>query len=267
MILKTNFYFKISNLSYWGSYDLTIPGGSGAGSAVKHLSLPDNAPDFFKFAAFNRQPLQAKQVKRPASQPVQGFQQASQQTQQFRQAPQTAQQFIQAPQPAQQFRQSSQPAQQITQAPQPAQQFRQAPQQFRAVQSGFSFQTVIGSSQQKGTIPASTQNLRVFAPPAPTQRIQTAPTEPRTQSQRFQTRPQPRPQPRPVKPTQQSFRQTAPLSPAETSSPVSARNYVHDVSGDNQLSRFQLYQLRKKNVQVGQDVVNNEVEKLSWENL
>ena len=45
--------------SYWGSYELTIPGGSGSGNAVQHLSLPDNAPEFFQFSALKNGPLPA----------------------------------------------------------------------------------------------------------------------------------------------------------------------------------------------------------------
>merc|ERR1719315_914613 len=31
--------------TYWGSYGLTIPGGSGAGDATQLLTQPDNAPN------------------------------------------------------------------------------------------------------------------------------------------------------------------------------------------------------------------------------
>merc|ERR550517_1917063 len=41
---------------YWGSYELTIPGGSGAGNAVQHLNLPENAPEFFQFSALKTGP-------------------------------------------------------------------------------------------------------------------------------------------------------------------------------------------------------------------
>ena len=44
---------------YWGSYELTIPGGSGAGNAVQLLNLPDNAPEFFQFSALKNGPLPA----------------------------------------------------------------------------------------------------------------------------------------------------------------------------------------------------------------
>merc|ERR1711874_180790 len=46
---------------YWGSYELNIPGGSGAGNAVRDLKLPENAPEFFQFAAFNSLPFAAPQ--------------------------------------------------------------------------------------------------------------------------------------------------------------------------------------------------------------
>ena len=252
--------------SYWGSYDLTIPGGSGAGNAVEHLSLPDNAPDFFKFAAFDRQTLQAQPVNQPAPKPVQ----------QFRPAPQPAQQFRPAPQPAQQFRPTTQPAQQFRPAPQPAPQA--APVQ---VQSQFSLQTIIGSAQQQG---AGSTQLRVFdsepsvertpaqrrpAPqpaqqsrtvPRPTQHVRPAPQP----TQQFRPAPQPtqqfRPAPQPTQkfePFPQPAQQSRPTPQApkrqqtrpalgQNTAPVATRNYVHDTSGDNQLSRFQLYQVRKK---------------------
>merc|ERR1719260_393138 len=94
--------------TYWGSYDLTIPGGSGAGNAVQNLALPNNAPEFFKFANFDRQ------------QPAQPVQPVQQQVKQF--IPQHGQQFKPAPQPAQQFRPAPQPAPQFRPAPQPTQQ-------------------------------------------------------------------------------------------------------------------------------------------------
>merc|ERR1712215_9244 len=100
--------------TYWGSYDLTIPGGSGAGNAVQNRALPNNAPEFFKFANFDRQ--QPVQPARPVQQ-------------------QQVKQFI--PQHGQQFK--------------PAQQFRPAPQQTPTaqLQSQFTIQTIVGSSQQQ----------------------------------------------------------------------------------------------------------------------
>ena len=55
MTRKNPFFFEILHyfirsylFSYWGSYELTIPGGSGSGNAVQHLNLPENAPEFFQ---------------------------------------------------------------------------------------------------------------------------------------------------------------------------------------------------------------------------
>merc|ERR1712106_1093598 len=134
---------------YWGSYELNIPGGSGAGNAVRDLKLPENAPEFFQFAAFDSQPFAAPQftpaipsAPRPAPltvrqevRPAPQLQQArpAPQLQQARPAPQP-QQARPAPQP-QQFRSAPQP-QQARPAPQP-QQVRTAPkpQQLRVFQS------------------------------------------------------------------------------------------------------------------------------------
>merc|ERR1719334_233552 len=56
---------------YWGSYDLTIPGGSGSGNAVDHLKLPDNAPQFFNFGALHYQQQQKPSTQRnPIPQPA-----------------------------------------------------------------------------------------------------------------------------------------------------------------------------------------------------
>jgi len=251
--------------TYWGSYDLTIPGGSGAGNAVQNLALPNNAPEFFKFANFDRQqpaqPVQPvqQQVKqfipqhgqqfKPAQQfrPAPAPQPAPQQIQQFRPAPQPAQQFRPAPQPAPQFRPAPQPAQQFRPAPQPTQQFRPAPQPAQQtptaqLQTHFTIQTVVGSSQQQGVIPASTQGLRVFSPepstqkepePQPVQQFGSAPKS----TQQFRPAPQPAP-----RPTQQFRPASVPAQPA-------SRDYTHDSTGDNELSRYQLYLLRKKGQQ------------------
>jgi len=56
------------NNVYWGSYELTIPGGSGSGNAVQHLSLPDNAPEFFQFSALKNGPLPASSAVAPTFQ-------------------------------------------------------------------------------------------------------------------------------------------------------------------------------------------------------
>ena len=53
--------------SYWGSYELTIPGGSGSGNAVQHLNLPENAPEFFQFSALKNGPAAAPTFAPPAA--------------------------------------------------------------------------------------------------------------------------------------------------------------------------------------------------------
>merc|ERR1711971_538871 len=55
---------------YWGSYELTIPGGSGSGNAVQHLNLPENAPEFFQFSALKTGPAAAPTFPPPAAQPA-----------------------------------------------------------------------------------------------------------------------------------------------------------------------------------------------------
>ena len=246
-------------------------------------------------------PPQPTQQVRPASAPSQRFRPAPQPSQQFRPAPQPSPKFRPAPQPSQQFRPAPQPTQQFRPASQTTQQFRPAPElshQFRPahqqsfqqltpnvqqspsqVQSQFSLQTVIGSQQSQGTIPASTQTLRVFAPEPSSVR---QPEQRNNQqllsveSTRFFARPAPAPVARPnVAPRQE-------VQPArvETTALASSRDYEHDNTGDNELSRFQLYQLKKKQgqqfrpvpqptqqsrprtapqPQVAQDIVNNEV--------
>ena len=232
----------------------------------------------------------------PASQPVQQFRPAPAPSQRFRPAPQPSQQFRPTPQPTQQFRPAPQPTQQFRPAPQPTQHFRPAPQasqqfrpnptqQFRPdvqqsptqVQSQFSLQTFVGTQQTQRTIPASTQHLRVFEPEAssvrqPEQRnIQQGFS---VESTRFSARPAPAPVARPRAAPRQE------VQPARVETPAlsSSRDYKHDTSGDNELSRFQMYQLKKKQgqqfrpapqhsqqfrpapqPQVPQDIVNNEV--------
>merc|ERR1712038_898489 len=92
---------------YWGSYELNIPGGSGSGNAVRDLKLPENAPEFFQFAAFNSQPFAAPQFA-PV---VQSVPQAAQQpaplrVQESRPAP--PQPAPQAVQPARQLQRPTQ---------------------------------------------------------------------------------------------------------------------------------------------------------------
>ena len=97
---------------YWGSYELTIPGGSGAGNAVQHLNLPDNAPEFFQFSALKNGPLPAPTFESVAQQQQLVLQQQQQlvlqqQQQQRQQQPQQLrviqpQQQAQPPPPQQQ---------------------------------------------------------------------------------------------------------------------------------------------------------------------
>merc|ERR1712088_682270 len=208
----------------------------------------------------------------------QQFQPAPQQ--QFQPAPQQ-QRFQPAPQQQQQFRPA--PQQQFRPAPvQPQQQqFRPAPQQqpaagsFRATanqQDAHAGHLQVHQQnlaiQQQQFSPEQRQALREFQanPPPPRAPQQAAP-----QPQRFQPAPQPqRFQPAPQQ--QQQFSQfpaqgapqrrpAAPRAPApaplRTQEPgsvndalgqqvVAAEDYVHDPTGDATLSRFQLFQLRKK---------------------
>merc|ERR1712055_655513 len=117
---------------YWGSYDLTIPGGSGAGNAVQHLSLPDNAPEFFQFAAFKNGPIPAQQFTTPplsapqtAPGPAPGPRPVPQQV---RPAPQPQQLRVIQQQPAARLRQQQPVARQqqpVARQQQPAARLRQ----------------------------------------------------------------------------------------------------------------------------------------------
>jgi len=201
--------------SYWGSYELNIPGGSGSGNAVRDLKLPENAPEFFQFAAFNSQPFAAPQFA-----PV------------VQSAPQTAQQ------PAPLRVQESRPAvpQPAPQAVQPAplrvqQQARPAapqPQQLRVFQA-----RPVSRRPQRQRPTESRQLAQLPAPrvPAPVQGTQSSP--------RFQNF-----APRTVE------RLAAPIVQAKAVVPNVEVNEVDtneeapvDIS---KLSRFQLYQLRQK---------------------
>merc|ERR1719362_2719465 len=200
------------------------------------------------------QSIPIQQLGQPQQQQFQPQQQQfqPQQQQQFRPAPQ--QQFRPAP---------AQPQQQ---------QFRPAPQQQPAAGS---FRAT--ANQQQQFSPEQRQALREFQanPPPPRAPQQAAP-----QPQRFQPAPQPQrqrpaPQPQRFQPApqqQQQFSQfpaqgvpqrrpEAPraAAPAPRRQPepgsvndalgqqvVAAENYVHDPAGDATLSRFQLFQLRKK---------------------
>merc|ERR1712106_143753 len=234
---------------YWGSYELNIPGGSGAGNAVRDLKLPENAPEFFQFAAFESQPFAAPQftpaipsAPRPAPQTV--LRTAKQPApltvrQQVRPAPQL-QQARPAAQP-----QQARPAPQLQQArpaPQP-QQARPAPQQQQVRTAPKPQQLRVFQSQQTVRKP---QNLR------PAQTRQPAPRPAQTFEKTVQT----------SQPAQR-FQNFAARTVERPAAPrVQPNTIVADNGVDNQvidveprveapvdisdLSRFELYHLRQK---------------------
>merc|ERR550519_446193 len=212
--------------------------------------------------------------------PIQQLGQPQQQQRRFQPAPQQQQQFRPAPQ--QQFRPA--PAQPQQQQFRPAPQQQPAAGSFRATAN--QQDAHVGhlqvhqqnlAIQQQQFSPEQRQALREFQanPPPPRAPQQAAP-----QPQRFQPAPQPQrqrpaPQPQRFQPApqqQQQFSQfpaqgapqrrpEAPraAAPAPRRQPepgsvndalgqqvVAAENYVHDTTGDATLSRFQLFQLRKK---------------------
>merc|ERR1711874_770456 len=201
---------------YWGSYELNIPGGSGSGNAVRDLKLPENAPEFFQFAAFNSLPFAAPQF-----------------TPTVNSAPQNA------PRPA--------PQAVLRTAPQPAP--LRVQQQVRPA-------TPLRVQEQARPVAPQPQQLRVFEPqaaprqpqrqitahrrqpaPQPSQRVQ--PVQPNTQStQRFQNF-APRTVARPAAPVVQPTNVNSEINEIETEEEVPPV----DISS---LSRFQLYQLRQK---------------------
>merc|ERR1712106_436235 len=219
---------------YWGSYELNIPGGSGAGNAVLDLKLPENAPEFFQFAAFDSQPFAAPQftpaipsAPRPAPLTVR---------QEVRPAPQL-QQARPAPQP-QHARPAPQP-QQARPAPQP-QQFRPAPQpqQLRVFQSQ---QTVRQPQRQRpaqSRQPASRPAQIRQPAPRPAQNfekpIQTL--QPAQRFQNFAARTVDRPSAPRVQPNNIVADNGVGGVEARVEAPV-------DISD---LSRFELYNLRQK---------------------
>jgi len=246
---------------YWGSYELNIPGGSGAGNAVRDLKLPENAPEFFQFAAFDSQPFAAPQftpaipsAPRPAPLTVRQEVRPAPQLQQARPAPQP-QQFRPAPQP-QQARPATQP-QQFRPAPQP-QQARPAPQPQQARPAL--------QQQQVRTAPKP-QQLRVFQSP---QTVRQPQRQRPAQSRQPASRPaqirQPAPRPaqtfeKPVQTSEpaQRFQNFAartverPAAPRVQPNIIVADNGVSDVEAKveapvdiSDLSRFELYQLRQK---------------------
>jgi len=267
---------------YWGSYELNIPGGSGAGNAVRDLKLPENAPEFFQFAAFESQPFAAPQftpaipsaprpapqtVLRTAQQPapltVRQQVRPAPQLQQARPAPQP-QQARPAPQP-QQARPAPQP-QQARPAPQP-QQARPAPQPQQARPAPQPQQARPAPQQQQVRTAPKPQQLRVFQSP---QTVRQPQRQRPAQVRQPASRPAPirQPAPRPAqtfeKPVQtsepaQRFQNFAartverPAAPRVQPNIIVADNGVSGVEAKveapvdiSDLSRFELYQLRQK---------------------
>merc|ERR1712001_98166 len=217
-----------------------------------------------------QQQFQPQQQRfQPAPQQQQRFQPAPQQ--QFRPAPQQQQQFRPAPVQQQQFR----PAPQQQQLAPAAGSFRATANQQDAHQGHLQVHQQNLAIQQQQFSPEQRQALREFQANPPPPR---APQPAAPQPQRFQPAPQPQrqrpaPQPQRFQPApQQQFSQfpaqgapqrrpEAPraAAPAPRRQPepgsvndalgqqvVAAENYVHDTTGDATLSRFQLFQLRKK---------------------
>merc|ERR1711874_355721 len=214
-----------------------------------------------------------QQQFQPQQQQFQPQQQQFQPRQQFQPQPQQ-QRFQPAPQ-QQQFRPA--PQQQFRPAPvQPQQQqFRPAPQQQQQQPAAGSFRATANQQdahrghlqvhqqnlaiQQQQFSPEQRQALREFQANPPPPR---APQPAAPQPQRFQPAPQPqrqRPAPQPQR-FQPQRRPEAPRSQAQAprrqepgsvndalgQQVVAAEDYVHDTTGDATLSRFQLFQLRKK---------------------
>merc|ERR1712106_228173 len=245
---------------YWGSYELNIPGGSGAGNAVRDLKLPENAPEFFQFAAFDSQPFAAPQfapaipsAPRPAPLTVRQEVRPAPQLQQARPAPQL-QQARPAPQP-QQARPAPQP-QQARPAPQP-QQFRPAPQpqRFRPApqQQQPQQQLRVFQSQQTVRQPQSLRPAQTRQPASrPAQIRQPAPRPAQTFEKTVQTS-------QPAQRFQNFAARTVerPVAPRVQPNTIVADNGVDNQVIDveprveapvdiSDLSRFELYHLRQK---------------------
>merc|ERR1719339_499291 len=228
------------------------------------------------------QSIPIQQLGQPQQQQFQPQQQQFQpQQQRFQPAPQQQQQFRPAPQ--QQFRPAPAQPQQQQFRPAPQQQqpaagsFRATANQQDAHRDHLQVNQQNLAIQQQQFSPEQRQALREFQanPPPPRAPQQAAP-----QPQRFQPAPQPQrqrpaPQPQRFQPAQQQQQQFSqfpaqgvpqqrrPEAPrAQAQAPgrqepgsvndalgqqvVAAENYVHDTTGDATLSRFQLFQLRKK---------------------
>merc|ERR1711936_1234671 len=210
--------------------------------------------------------------------PIQQLGQPPQQ-QRFQPAPQQQQQFRPAPQ--QQFRPAPQQQQQFRPAPVQQQQFRPAPQQQQLAPAAGSFRATANQQdahqghlqvhqqnlaiQQQQFSPEQRQALREFqaSPPPPRAPQPAAPQpqrfQPAPQPQRFQPAPQqqfsqfpaqgaPQRRPEALRAQAQAPRRQEPgsVNDALGQQVVAAEDYVHDPSGDATLSRFQLFQLRKK---------------------
>jgi len=211
---------------YWGSYELNIPGGSGSGNAVQDLKLPENAPEFFQFAAFSNQPVAAPQFN-----PIQ------QQTLGPASRPSTLEVLRPASQPA----------------------ARPAPQPIRQAVSRPAPQPVVRIAPETVSRPASQpQQLRVFAQQS--QRARTAPRRQPIQTLRedpvqIQESGEPAPRFQNFAPRTVQSR-PVPQTPRQISVPSQQQEEVNDIVefdpiseaeiDASTLSRFQLYQLRQK---------------------
>merc|ERR550532_1192993 len=186
-------------------------------------------------------------------------QQFQPQQQRFQPAPQQQQQFRPAPQ--QQFR----PAPQQQQLAPAAGSFRATANQQDAHQGHLQVHQQNLAIQQQQFSPEQRQALREFqaSPPPPRAPQPAAPQpqrfQPAPQPQRFQPAPQQQfsqfpaqgaPQRRPEAPRAQAQaprrQEPGSVNDALGQQVVAAEDYVHDPSGDATLSRFQLFQLRKK---------------------
>merc|ERR1712106_1043831 len=214
---------------YWGSCDLTIPGGSGAGNAVQLLSLPENALEFFKFAAFKNQPVAAPQFNAVAVQAPQAAPARQSPRPVSKPAPQSAPRPVSRPAPRLAPRPAPRPApvpvpQQVRPAPEP-QQLRvfqrqptaRQPQRLRPVQQQF----------RQAPQPAQAAPQPIQAAPQPTPAV--------TQTQRFQNFAA-RTEQKPIKsPPQNKLQPVAAVSEVITYD-------VNEVAAEDisNLSRFQL---------------------------
>merc|ERR1712106_291623 len=203
------------------------------------------------------QSIPIQQLGQPQQQQFQPQQQQfqPQQQQQFRPAPQ--QQF--RPAPVQPQQQQFRPAPQQQQQQPAAGSFRATANQADAHRGHLQVHEENLAIQQQQFSPEQRQALREFQanPPPPRAPQQAAP-----QPQRFQPAPQQQqqqfsqfpaqgaPQRRPEAPRSQAQaprrQEPGSVNDALGNQVVAAENYVHDTAGDAALSRFQQFQLRKK---------------------